>query len=641
MRVKLSKNLALPAEAATQTFLVVGKRGSGKSTTCVRLAEQFIKAGVPIVVIDPVDQWWGLKASRDGKGPGLGVYVFGGSHADLPIEATAGIVIADAIIEHRISAVLSVKHLSGRERGQFVSDLAGRLFQRNREPIHIFLEEAHEVAPQQPFRGEEEMLGRVTRLWKLGRSAGLGGSAITQRPASLSKNVTTQAEILIVHRMLGPQDVAAVREWIRYHGERDDILGELSTLKTGEAFIWAPDFPEGNPVGLKRIQILDRETFDSSATPKVGHRVTEPRALAPVDVSSLQKQMAATIEKAKAEDPKELRRRIAQLEADLRKKAKAVAPAPAAPTPVRDVAAERKMREEVEAARREIEAERKRTERAIAQANRKLQEWNEKVVRSARRATAALAEILPEEFSLEVPPATDWTTRFTITPDKPNPEFRRRVGDAVRSAKKGGAVVADERGDVVFEVGEKDIRAMQEGKAARLEPAYGDFRITPAFSRILCALDYLHSLGVEKPTRKQIAFFADASPTSSSYANNLSTLHTNGLVAYAPGSTVFLTPAGKSAVEGLDEKPEIPTTTEELHEQVLARIQPALVNLMRVLLEVYPSPLTRAELAEKAGPSLTSSSYANNLSTLHTAGVIDYGPGSTVVASSLLFLEGA
>jgi DNA helicase HerA-like ATPase len=81
------------------------------------------------------------------------------------------------------------------------------------------------------------MLGRVTRLWELGRASGLGGSAITQRPASLSKNITTQAEILIVHRTLGPQDVAAVREWIRYHGERDDILGELATLKTGEAFI--------------------------------------------------------------------------------------------------------------------------------------------------------------------------------------------------------------------------------------------------------------------------------------------------------------------------------------------------------------------------------------------------------------------
>jgi hypothetical protein len=320
MKLRLADDLVLPAEAATQTFLVVGKRGSGKSTTCVRLAEQLIKADVPIIALDPVDRWWGLKASRDGKGPGLSVYIFGGEHADLPLERGAGVVIADSIVDHRISAVLSIKHLSGRERGQFVADLAGRLFQRNKEPLHVFLEEAHEVAPQQPFKGEEEMLGRVTRLWKLGRSSGLGGSAITQRPASLSKNITTQAEILIVHRTLGPQDVAAVREWIRYHGEREEILGELATLKTGEAFIWAPDFPEGKPIGLRRVSILDRETFDSTATPKVGARAVEPKSLAPVDLEQLKTKMAATIERAKAEDPRELRRRIQELEAELRKK---------------------------------------------------------------------------------------------------------------------------------------------------------------------------------------------------------------------------------------------------------------------------------------------------------------------------------
>jgi hypothetical protein len=317
--IHLGEGLSLPLSAATQTFLVVGKRGSGKSTTCVRLAEQLIRASVPVVALDPVDKWWGLKASRDGRGPGLSVYVFGGEHADLPLEPGAGAVIADTVVEHRISAVLSIKHFSNRQRAQFVSDFAEHLYKRNREPVHVFLEEAHEVAPQQPYAGEEEMLGRVTRLWKLGRSTGIGGSAITQRPASLSKNITTQAEILVVHRTLGPQDVAAVREWIRYHGDREDILGQLSTLKTGEAFVWAPDFPEDKPVGLRRVQVLDRETFDSTATPKVGERVVQPRALAPVDLDRLRARMAETIERAKAEDPRELRRKLSEVTAEFAK----------------------------------------------------------------------------------------------------------------------------------------------------------------------------------------------------------------------------------------------------------------------------------------------------------------------------------
>lgn len=333
MLLHLADDLKMPVDLATQTTLVVGKRGSGKSNSCRRMAEQMFRAGVQFVAIDPTDTWYGLKSSRDGKSPGLGVYVLGGRHQDLPLESTGGALAADVIIDHGISAVLSIKHFSGRERGRFVSDFADRLFRRNTSPLHVFLEEAHEVAPQNPFKGDEEMLGRITRLWKLGRSSGIGGSAITQRPASLSKQITTQAEVLIVHRMLGPQDVAAVREWIRYHGEREDILAQLSTLKTGEAFVWAPDFPEEKPIGLRRVRMLASETFDSAATPKAGQRSAEPKALAPVDLKKLETAMAATIERARADDPKELRAEIAKLKRDLATAAKAP-PAPAAPVKV-------------------------------------------------------------------------------------------------------------------------------------------------------------------------------------------------------------------------------------------------------------------------------------------------------------------
>ncbi|MGH8696714.1 MAG: hypothetical protein ACREVS_09565 [Burkholderiales bacterium] len=229
--------------------------------------------------------------------------------------------MADVVVEHRIPVVLSVKHFSGGERARFVTDFAVRLFQRSAQPLHVYFEEAHELAPQRPYKGEEAMLGAIRRLWKLGRSSGLGGSAITQRPASLSKNITTQAEVLVVHRTLGPQDVAAIRAWIRYHGEREDILAQLATLKTGEAYVWAPDFPEGRPIGLRRIQVL----------PQAGERVAEPKALAPVDLERLRTRMAATLQKARAEDPGALRQRVKQLEAELAR-ARAEKPAPPAKT---------------------------------------------------------------------------------------------------------------------------------------------------------------------------------------------------------------------------------------------------------------------------------------------------------------------
>jgi hypothetical protein len=326
-KLHLSEDLSLPLDAVTQTFLIVGKRGSGKSNTAARFVEQLHRAHLPFVVLDPVDTWWGLKALADG-GRGLDVYVFGGSHADLPLESHGGALLAETLCEHRIPMVLSVKHLSGRERSAFMVAFAQTLFQKwSGGPLHVVLEEAHELAPQMAgSRGsqsntdnEAAMLGAFKRLWKLGRASGIGGSAITQRPASLSKDITTQSEILIAHRTIGPQDVKAIGEWVRYHGEREDLLAELPSLPTGQAFVWSPEFPEGQPIGLQRTTILRRETFDSASTPKVGEKRVEPKELAPVDLDRLREKMAKTIERAKADDPKELKKQLAEAKREIDK----------------------------------------------------------------------------------------------------------------------------------------------------------------------------------------------------------------------------------------------------------------------------------------------------------------------------------
>lgn len=316
--IHIASTLHLPPDIATTTMLIVGKRGSGKSNTAVRLAEGLARAKIPFAVLDPVDVWWGLKADAHGhREGGLEVYVFGGLHGDLPLEPTAGALMADVLVEHRISAVFALRTFSNREKAQFVSAFAERLFQKNRDVLHLFCEEAHETMPQQPYKGEEEMLGRMLKLQKLGRTSGIGLTSITQRVASLNKNATTQAEVLIAHRLTGPQDRDAVVEWIKYHHVDDqklEVLSTLPTLKTGEAWVWAPDFPESHPIGLQRAQIHKAETFDSRQTPKPGQQQREPKQLRPVDLERIKEKMASTIERVKAEDPRALRAKIAELQ---------------------------------------------------------------------------------------------------------------------------------------------------------------------------------------------------------------------------------------------------------------------------------------------------------------------------------------
>lgn len=322
---------ALKAEVFEDVVAILGRRGRGKTTTATVIVEGLHAAGARFVVTDPVGVWWGLRASRDGKRPGIPVIVMGGDHGDVPLASESGELIADFVADpSQPSIVLDLKLFMQGEMVRFMTAFLSRLYHVNPgRPLHIILDEADQFAPQRPMPGEQAMLGAAQRVTKLGRAKGLHPILITQRPATLSKNVLTQAGMLISHAITGPQDRKAVDEWIKANaeeGEREKFLAALSGLPRGTAYFWSPDIPL-----FRQVAVRDRETFDSSATPKRGERGPKPKALAEVDLEALRGRIAATIEHHKANDPKELRRKVAELQAELRKKAAVLAEAAARP----------------------------------------------------------------------------------------------------------------------------------------------------------------------------------------------------------------------------------------------------------------------------------------------------------------------
>ena len=156
----------------------------------------------------------------------------------------------------------------------------------------------------------------MSDLVRRGRVRGLGATLITQRPATLNKDILTQAEVLIALRMTGPRDVQAIDEWVRLHadeGEAREVKASLASLPVGTAWVWSPGWLEL----LRRVQVRQPRTFDSSSTPRPGQRRPAPRRMAPVDLAALGEQIMATMERAKAEDPRELRRMIVDLQRQL------------------------------------------------------------------------------------------------------------------------------------------------------------------------------------------------------------------------------------------------------------------------------------------------------------------------------------
>jgi hypothetical protein len=149
-----------------------------------------------------------------------------------------------------------------------------------------------------------------------GRARGIGVTLVTQRAAVLSKDVLTQVEVLVALRTIAPQDREAIDAWIQAHdahGQRGEFMTSLASLPIGTAWFWSPGWLDV----FRKVAIRKRTTFDSSATPKVGETVRAPKQLAPVDLEALKGQITATIERAKAEDPRELRRQVAELKAQL------------------------------------------------------------------------------------------------------------------------------------------------------------------------------------------------------------------------------------------------------------------------------------------------------------------------------------
>jgi hypothetical protein len=317
LKLKLSENLTLPADAVTQTFAILAKRGAGKTYTASVLAEELLKAKQQVLIVDPTGAWWGLRASADGRSEGFPILVAGGDHADIPLDEHAGETMAQAAAD-RFSAVLD---LSGFRKGQsmrFMTGFLEALYRLNRLPCHVIVDEADTFAPQRLFGDEARVCGAMEDLVKKGRIRGLGCTLITQRPAVLNKNVLTQCESLFALRMTHPKDIDAIREWVGVHSTPDEaaaVIESLPSLPIGEAWFWSPGWMQT----IKRVKIRARDTFDSSATPKAGERRRSPKQLAEIDLNSLGEQIKAAAEQAKQNDPRELRRQLADAQAELKK----------------------------------------------------------------------------------------------------------------------------------------------------------------------------------------------------------------------------------------------------------------------------------------------------------------------------------
>lgn len=572
----------IPLEALDDRLAWTGTSGSGKTYNAGTGVERLLYSGARVIIIDPLDVWWGLRMAPDGEKPSrFKPVIFGGPRGDLPLSDRSGALVGETCARMRESCIISLGDFkSTAAERRFMLDFLSALYRNaSGEPVHIVFDEADLWAPQLILDKEgdaSKLLGQMQTIVRRGRVKGFIPWLITQRPAEISKGVLSQADGLMAFTLTSSQDRDAIGGWIKGQADAEAgkaILASLPGLQLGRGVIWIP-----RRGILTTEQFPKKSTFDSSRTPKRGEVLTTA-ALKPLDLGALKDRLAAVEEEAKANDPKTLKAEIAKLQADLILAKKTLAPG-ADPEELKD-------------------AERRGYTRGHADGLS--QGWDRACAAAAARSSHVLAVLdRPlEQFAADLPRVP----MLISAPSSEVPKVRppQPVAAAGRPAPKPKVTV--------------------EGA------------LSGPLQKIVNAIALWNSFGLPAPTKNQVGFLAGYTPSAGTFNRYASDLRSRGLIEYPSPGRIALTDDGREAAE----VPAAPPTTQDLHDAVRERLDGPLVKLLNPLLEAYPDQMAATALGEASGYTASAGTFNRYRSSLRTLELIDYPASGQVRAADWLF----
>lgn len=563
--LNLAPNLKIPAEDAVESvFGLIGKRKRGKTGFARVLLEEIHGAGLPFVAFDPVGVLWGLRSSADGRGKGLPILVVGGAYGDLPIDRRAGADVAKGIVEQNVSAVIDFSAESKACYRQFIGDFCDTLYRINKSSRHVLIEEAPEVLPQRLRPDLARTFEAVERLFSRGRNRGLGGTVISQRAATLNKDVMSQADHIVAFGVTAPQDRKAIGEWVEGKTEPEMLkrfLAGLASLKEREGWFWSPEMLDL----FVKFRTRTMRTFhpDRTHLRRMGLTRVEPVR---TDVSGLVSSLTTLIEKLGID------------QGDKRKAPKP--PRTIAVADGRTTAVLQKLTAELEAIRVERDGLRthvRALQGAVAEGEKrrvatiKLARSLESPLRTALDKVSALLGALEQGVELPAPPASA-------------PRVRSQPRAAPAAPVEAGA---------------------KPPTPALPSAANG---VSGPHRRILAAMHH------NPQDRVELAVRAGYNPNGGAFNNYLSEMRTRGYIE-GRGTSLQLTPAGRA----------IPV--EELPDPLdfwLSKLGKA----ERMIIEALRrGPLSREQVAEDTGYEGRGGSFNNAMSKVRRLGLM-IGKGS-------------
>jgi archaellum component FlaC len=224
-------------------IFITGKSGSGKSYTMGVLCEEFLKKGIPVVILDRHGEYGSLKVAGEDLPEGESEFVDSiiefsdlkkNKGGDVDIEYLFSLKASD-IVAPNLCTVVNLNGLALEVQEAIAGKLLKKLYDastvRNIPPFYLFLDEAHLFAGKK----QTETCDVVKLFAQEGRKFGANIVIGTQRPQLLDTTIRAQAGTWVVHNLSDIRDIGITIS------SAEDLSNEnksdISGLEKGEAII--------------------------------------------------------------------------------------------------------------------------------------------------------------------------------------------------------------------------------------------------------------------------------------------------------------------------------------------------------------------------------------------------------------------
>lgn len=561
--------------------MIQASSGGGKSWLVRVIAEKTLAHEIPVWIIDPEGEYTTLREKFD-------VVIFGSVDADLPLDESTLLVALPELFGKGIPLVFDLSEVSLEEKQRVAAQVCNFLLsvsKADQKPLLVACDEAQILAPEREITPSGKALSDIASR---GRKRALGLLVATQRLSALNKNLTTQLQNRFVGFCREDIEVARAAELI---GKKNAAL--LPDFEPGDFFAvgGALNFRHAVRFHSAKVETTHPdaalEDFSNHPSPVASTQLSELIAV-------LREKLTAEAEKAAEAEPPQIWT-AEEIERDFE-------------INIQEFNHREQWLEEQEEALDLRKLHIKRREEEITAREKQFVDltasfWQrlETVFGEARALLDDRLDSIKKEFHavLRVPTGILDTKIETLAAQPAETEISE------------SATIENDR--------QKEAPLAQ--KTSPKSPKSANLKLTPAQQRIINSLATFEQLGLIDVDRSNVAVFAEASPKSSAFDQNLRELRNKGLIEYSSGR-VCLTSAGAGSADN-NLKPI--TGNDELlaaWRRYLPAKQGAILTLLAKDFE--GRCVSRVTIAQRTDQSPTSSAFDGHLRELRKLGLVEY-----------------